>query len=143
MIKVIRFEYKDKEYAEIAFEIRKKVFVEEQNVDPELEFDEFEAQATHYILFFKNKPVGAARWRQTAKGIKLERFAILAKYRNRKIGKDLLEQVLKDVKALEQPIYLHSQLRAVPFYKRAGFITKGGIFEEANIQHYLMEYKND
>ena len=60
-----------------AFTIRKQVFVVEQDVDPTLENDEFEASSNHFLAKLNDIPVGTARWRYTANGIKLERFAVL------------------------------------------------------------------
>jgi predicted GNAT family N-acyltransferase len=140
MIKVVRFSFNDHEYANQAFAIRRKVFVEEEGVDPALEYDK-EEESHHYLLLISNKPVAAARWRETEKGIKLERFAVLPEFRNRGFGEIILKEVLKDVKALKKTIYLHSQLRAVPFYERNGFVKKGPIFYEADMGHYYMEYR--
>ena len=53
---------------------------------------------------------------------------------------NILKEVLKDVLPLEKPVYLHSQVKAVPFYHRNGFFTVGGQFTEAGIGHFLMEY---
>ena len=139
MIKVIRFSFDDHEYAEQAFAIRRKVFVNEQAVDPALEYDK-EEEAHHYLLMIADKPVATARWRETEKGIKLERFAVLPEFRNRGFGEIILKEVLKDVKPLKRTIYLHSQLRAVPFYERNGFVKKGPVFYEANMGHYYMEF---
>jgi len=139
MIKVIRFTLKDKEYAEQAFAIRKKVFVSEQGVDPALEYDN-EEQSHHYLLMINDKPIATARWRETEKGIKLERFAVLAEFRNRGIGELILKEVMVDVVPLGKTIYLHSQARAVPFYERNRFVKEGEIFIEAGIEHYYMKY---
>lgn len=141
MIKVIRFMFEDHEYAEQTFAVRRKVFVEEEGVDPQLEYDQNEEMAHHYLLLIGTKPVATARWRETEKGIKLERFAVLSEFRNRGFGEIILKEVLKDVLALERIIYLHSQLRAVPFYERNGFGKKGPVFYEANMGHYYMEYQ--
>ena len=71
-------------------------------------------------------PAGAARWRPTDHGVKLERFAVLAAHRNQQIGAALLHAVLADVRQ-EFPavqVYLHAQLKAVPFYARHGFARR-------------------
>lgn len=140
MIEVKRFEYSDKELLKISNNIRTKVFVEEQLVPPELEY-EYEEEGHFYLLYFKEKPIATARWRKTANGIKLERFASLKEYRNKGLGAKLLEEILNDVVSLKQKIYLHSQINAVNYYKRAGFIEKGEHFFEADIEHILMEYR--
>jgi predicted GNAT family N-acyltransferase len=139
MFDVKRFSFKDKELAEKAFAIRKKVFVEEQGVDAALEYDN-EEPAHHYLLLLGEKPIATARWRETGKGIKLERFAVLPEFRNRGIGEIILKEVLKDVIPLEKTIYLHSQVKAVPFYERNGFYKTGEQFTEAGIEHFLMKF---
>jgi predicted GNAT family N-acyltransferase len=139
MFTIKRFSFQDKVMAEKAFSIRKAVFVEEQGVDASLEYDH-EEEAHHYLLLLSEKPIATARWRETEKGIKLERFAVLPQFRNRGIGEILLKEVLKDVISAEKPIYLHAQLKAVPFYQRNGFFKTGEPFTEAGISHYLMKY---
>ena len=139
MFQVKRFTFQDKEKAEQAFSIRKKVFVEEQGVDATLEYDH-EEEAHHYLLFLGEKPIATARWRETEKGIKLERFAVLPHFRNRGIGEIILKEVLKDVSSSEKMIYLHAQVKAVPFYERNGFYKVGKQFTEAGIGHFLMMY---
>ena len=125
--------------AEKAFVIRKTVFVEEQGVDAALEYDH-EEEARHYLLFLGEKPIATARWRETEKGIKLERFAVLPQFRNRGIGDVILKEVLKDVSLSGKMIYLHSQIRAVTFYQRNGFYKVGEQFTEAGIEHVFMKY---
>ncbi len=139
MFAIKRFSFTEKEFAESAFAIRRQVFVEEQGVDPALEYDH-EEEAHHYLLLLGDKPVATARWRETDKGIKLERFAVLPSFRNRGIGEIILKEVLKDVHQTEKVIYLHSQLKAVSFYERSGFKKSGEMFSEAGIDHFLMKY---
>jgi predicted GNAT family N-acyltransferase len=139
MYEVKRFSAGDKETAEKAFAIRRKVFVEEQGVDAALEYANEEA-AHHYLLLLAGRPIATARWRETEKGIKLECFAVLHEFRNRGIGEIILKEVLKDVTSLGKKIYLHSQARAVSFYERNGFEKAGEMFTEAGIDHFFMEY---
>lgn len=126
---------------EQAFAVRRKVFVEEQQVDPAEEY-EFEEESTHFLaLNGQNEAVGTARWRQTEKGIKLERFAVLATYRNSGVGQKLMKAILDDILTDEQPmIYLHAQVQVIPFYEKLGFKTVGEEFVEANIRHKKMVY---
>ncbi|MCD4772136.1 MAG: GNAT family N-acetyltransferase [Bacteroidales bacterium] len=141
MIKIQKFSTKDKKLAELAFQIRQEVFVDEQNVDPELEYDEFEDVSHHYLVFENDIPVATARWRETEKGIKLERFALLKKYRKCGIGTKLLKTLLKDILPLNKTIYLHSQVSSVNLYLREGFKISGEKFMEAGIEHYFMSLK--
>jgi predicted GNAT family N-acyltransferase len=125
-----------------AFRIREIVFVDEQKVPSHEEYDEFEPTSRHFLAFTDGIACGTARWRYTDKGIKLERFAVLKEYRNRKVGSALVQALLNDIK--KQPlsrgkvVYLHSQLTAMPLYSKYGFLPEGDMFEECNIQHYKM-----
>lgn len=125
-----------------AFHIRELVFVEEQHVPKEEEYDEFETSSRHFLAYYGDTPCGTARWRYTEKGIKLERFAVLAEFRSKKVGSALLQSLLKDVAAqsdtIGKLIYLHAQVTAMPFYANFGFSPEGEMFEECNIQHYKM-----
>ncbi len=141
MHEVIKFKTEDKEKASIAFEIRQRVFVEEQKVSREEEYDEYEDESMHYMLLVEKQPAGTARWRFTNKGIKLERFAVLPQYRNVGAGSSLVNAVLTDVIPHQKMIYLHAQVAAMNLYKRAGFVEEGDLFYEANIAHYKMVYK--
>lgn len=126
-----------------AFSIREKVFVLEQKVKAEDEYDEFEDSSTHFLAILDEVPVGTARWRITDKGVKLERFAVLEQARGKGVGKALVQKVLEDIdaspKATGKTKYLHAQLKAVPLYSSFGFKEIGDIFEECNILHQKMK----
>ena len=142
MVHIISFSFDEKNFAELGFQIRRKVFVDEQRVNRNDEYDHFETMAQHYLAFFSNQAVGAARWRETVNGIKLERFAVLKDFRNKGIGTLILKKIIRDTRNMNKTIYLHAQLSAVNFYKKEGFKVIGEIFSEANIQHYKMELEN-
>lgn len=122
------------------FGIRRKVFVEEQQVGEAEEY-EFEDESVHFLALADGIPAGAARWRRTDKGIKLERFAVLPEYRSAGVGSALVSAVLDDIPQDAEFVYLHAQLTAVGLYKKFGFREVGDMFEEANIQHYKMVWK--
>lgn len=129
-------------YFQKALKIRETVFVIEQGVNKNLEY-QGDAEATHFLLFNGDSPIGTARWRNTEKGIKLERFAILPEYRKKGAGTIILKTVLMDVIPLHKLIYLHAQAGAVSFYQKNGFEIVGEMFLEAGIKHYLMESKTN
>lgn len=135
-------EIKNKKDQEKAQEIRYEVFVIGQNVPAELEVDEYESDAIHYLAFLNNNPVGAARWRITEQGVKLERFAVLNEFRGRGIGSAMVEKILSDIKrdpeAGDKEIYLHAQMDAIPLYRKFGFVKYGNMFDEAGLMHYAM-----
>ncbi|RYE20784.1 MAG: GNAT family N-acetyltransferase [Sphingobacteriaceae bacterium] len=122
---------------EQVFAIRREVFVDEQNCPPELEW-EYEDESTHFLATVDNEPAGAARWRKTANGYKLERFAVLKKFRSFGVGQALVKTVLADLPAGADHIYLHAQIQAVTLYEKFLFEKMGEEFEEAGIRHYKM-----
>ncbi|GAB4329022.1 MAG: GNAT family N-acetyltransferase [Flammeovirgaceae bacterium] len=142
-IKVIRIQ--DDNVLQEAMKIRYKVFVEEQKVPAEEELDEFETSARHFLALEGSKPLGTARWRFTAKGCKLERFAVLEEARGKGVGKALVKAVVEDIEEVikkegkkEILMYLHGQVTAVPLYEKFGFIPAGNPFDECGIMHYYM-----
>lgn len=140
---VLQIQQKDR--LQEAFLIRKLVFVEEQNVPENEEYDEFEESSRHFIAILNGQPVATARWRKTKLGIKLERFAVLKPVRGKGIGGAILQTVLEDVRMDDDyeksKIYLHAQLDAIPFYSAFNFVVEGDRFTECNILHYKMYLK--
>lgn len=122
---------------EKVFAIRRQVFVVEQNCPPELEW-EFEDESIHFLATVNNVPAGAARWRKTDNGYKLERFAVLKEFRGLGVGQELVKAVLADLPADATYVYLHAQIQAVGLYQKLGFQITGPEFEEAGIKHYKM-----
>jgi len=125
--------------------IRRRVFIEEQEISEDIEVDDHDEHSYHYLLLInesesKQLPVATGRWRITEHGIKLERFAVLKEYRNNGYGKVILEHILSDTVSLGKTIYLHSQETAAYFYKKNGFEIVGDSFIEADIKHYKMVY---
>lgn len=132
-----------KEGLETVFQIRHTVFVKEQEVSPEEEYDEFESISTHFLARVDGEPAGTARWRHTDKGIKLERFAVLKPVRGKGVAQALVKAVLEDISSQPENEgklrYLHAQLAAVPLYEKFGFKKEGEVFMECNIAHYTMK----
>ena len=122
------------------FEIRREVFVDEQDCPPELEW-EFEDESNHFLARLDELPVGAARWRKTEKGYKLERFAVAMAYRGKGVGQALVAAVLADLPNDASYVYLHAQVQAMGLYRKFGFEPEGPQFEEAGIQHFKMVLK--
>jgi len=122
---------------EKVFAIRREVFVGEQNCPPELEW-EHEEESNHFLAIVDGVPAGASRWRETDKGYKLERFAVLKKFRGNGVGQALVKTVLNDLPKDAEYVYLHAQIDAVTLYERFNFVKTGPEFEEAGIRHYKM-----
>ncbi|GAA4409623.1 GNAT family N-acetyltransferase [Nibrella viscosa] len=124
-----------------AFVIRREVFVEEQQVPADEEYDEYEKTSRHFLARSHAVPCGTARWRETPKGIKLERFAVRKDYRGQGVGKALVRAVLDDVFLYHghpETVYMHAQVSAMPLYAGFGFEPVGDLFDECGIMHYKM-----
>ena len=130
---------KSRSEKELVLSIRKDVFIRGLNIPEYLEIDKNEDMATYVLAYVKNKPVGTARWRKTKKGIKLERFAVLEKYRSNGIGSKMTKFILKNLKE-NQLIYLYAQDSAIKFYEKLGFKSIGNLFKEVGINHQEMIY---
>lgn len=129
---------------QLALSIRRRVFVEEQNVPEEIEIDEYEKVCIHFLTFHDDLPVATGRLRVKGEFIKFERIATLPEARGKGIGRSLMLQMMKEV-AENYPTlipYMHSQLGASPFYKKLGWRQEGEIFYEAGIAHIRMRHEN-
>lgn len=124
-----------------ALEVRKEVFVQEQNVPEELEIDEREAESLHFVLYDEDKPVGSARLRPIDDGAKVERVCILKSYRNKNLGALMMrhmEQVA--VKNQYPALLLYAQVQAKDFYKKLGYdLISEETFLDADIPHVAMK----
>ena len=143
-------------------EIRIAVFVEEQQVERELEFDGLDDASDHFLAFVEaegagnaggapradpsRRAVGTARLRRVeASGdgparAKVERVAVLGEARGRGVGRALMGAV--ETRARERGLkhlWLHAQVGVIPFYTDLGYRAFGDVFEEAGIDHREME----
>ncbi|WP_028589188.1 GNAT family N-acetyltransferase [Paenibacillus massiliensis] len=122
--------------------IRKEVFVLEQGVPLEDEFDEFDVldgSCEHVLVYHELLPVGTGRVRQVDGTGKLERICILSSYRKYGLGKVIiqaLEEVVRE-QGLSQ-VKLHGQTQAEGFYQKLGYRTASDVFMEDGIPHVLM-----
>lgn len=138
-------EYKqitNEEELQQAFKIREEVFVKEQGVPLEDEFDEYDqlnGNCEHILVYHEGEAVGTGRVRVVEGVGKLERICILKSYRKLGIGKVIvqgLENIAKE-KGLEK-VKLHGQTHAEGFYQKLGYETASDEFMEDGIPHYLM-----
>lgn len=125
-----------------AFAIRKEVFVEEQGVPLQDEFDEFDtldSECEHILVHYNEQPVGTGRIRVVDSLGKLERICILKPYRKFGLGKVIIKALeeIAEVKGLSQ-VKLHGQTQAEGFYQKLGYRTSSNIFMEDGIPHILM-----
>ena len=116
--------------------VRRTVFVVEQQVPEEEEWDADDPLAVHVLAARNREPVGTGRL--TAGG-KIGRLAVLSEHRGRGLGTRILKELLQE--ALHRgllDVYLHAQLQALAFYERLGFQAEGDVFDEVGIPHRAM-----
>ena len=124
------------------FGIRTTVFVEEQEVPLELEMDEYDAIATHFLLRDGETPLATARLLDKHGLAKIGRVAVLKEARGRGLGLLLMQAVIEEAKRREfTESVLDAQTYAVPFYARLGYVAEGAEFDDAGIPHFLMRRK--
>jgi len=117
------------------FYVRGMVFVVEQEIDYEIEFDGLDGQCVLFVAYMDEKPVGAARLYQN----KVGRVATLKDNRQQGVASAIMTKIedyalVHDMKRLK----LHAQLYIKDFYLKRGYIPEGDIFQEADIDHIKM-----
>lgn len=118
--------------------IRSQVFIEEQGVPRELEWDGLDEDAEHLLAVDADgQPIGCAR---VLAGGHIGRMAVLPPWRGRGVGRALLERSIALCRRRGDPLLiLNAQVQVTGFYARAGFIAVGREFMDAGIPHRRME----
>ena len=121
-----------------AYAIRKDVFVLEQKVPDELEWDDMDAKCLHAVACNESgQAVGTGRLLPDGH---IGRMAVLSTARNAGVGGLLLEQLMLAAKQRgDKRVMLSAQIRAAGFYSRYGFEIVGDEYLEAGIAHINME----
>jgi YbgC/YbaW family acyl-CoA thioester hydrolase len=124
-----------------ARQVRTAVFLEEQRIPVDMEWDELDAGAVHAVA--RNRlglAVGTGRLMQHAPGVsRIGRMAVNRVLRGTNVGRDVLRAlVLAATQRGDHEVLLHAQRTAQGFYARLGFESRGEPFEEAGIVHIEM-----
>lgn len=116
--------------------IREAVFINEQSVPPELEWDSDDQEAIHFLACAGDYPIGTARL--LADG-HIGRVAVLKDWRGSGVGALLMKAAIEKAEqnGLSQQ-FLTAQVHATPFYERLGFKVVSEEFLEAGIPHVDM-----
>ncbi|WP_028782091.1 GNAT family N-acetyltransferase [Thalassobacillus devorans] len=122
-----------------AFGVRRTVFIEEQQVPEDLELDEHDDSAVHFIGYENNEPIAAARLRFVEENGKLERICVKKEFRGRSFGRQMIEAMEKRIEkeGLKQA-KLNAQTHAEEFYRSLGYETISSQFMDAGIPHVTM-----
>ncbi len=121
--------------------IRTEVFVQEQKIPAELEWDAGDAHCVHAVAYNRlGMPVATGRLLEHVPGVaKVGRMAVRQAVRGARVGEAVLQALMEAARRRgDREVLLHAQRSAVPFYLRQGFQPRGPQFEEAGIAHQEM-----
>ncbi|GGY66730.1 GNAT family acetyltransferase [Cellvibrio zantedeschiae] len=126
-------------------EIRELVFIQEQAVPVADEWDDKDESAIHFLVLTpQNNAIACARLlienRQNQLLCHIGRVAVLSKYRNQSIGRNLMNSIITYCQQQypEHLIYLNAQTTRQDFYEHLGFSARGAVFMDADIPHIEM-----
>ena len=119
--------------------IRYAVFVVEQKIPADLEWDAMDAMCLHAVAYDENnQPIGTGRLLPDGH---IGRMAVMESARGTGIGAAILLLLMEQAKLRGQlGVQLNAQLTAEPFYQREGFAREGELFVEAGIPHVHMTH---
>lgn len=121
--------------------VRETVFIKEQKIDPELEYDTLDPDCVHFVGTVDGVPVTTARLRPVEETVgKVERVATVESARGNGYAARVMleiEQVAKSMGLRE--LKLGAQLTALPFYEKLGYEAYGPAFLDAGIPHRMMK----
>lgn len=120
--------------------IREAVFIREQHVPEELEWDSMDGGSRHALaLTLKGEAIGCGRILPNGH---IGRMAVLPEWRNKRVGTAIMEIMLNEARArgLKQ-VDVEAQVQALPFYHLFGFVEHGNEFMDAGMPHKKMKLK--
>lgn len=129
------------ELGEAAHVIRKQVFIDEQRIPADMEWDSVDADCVHALACNRfGVPLATGRMHEHVPGVaKIGRMAVVAPMRGSRVGRAVLDALVQHARDRgDREALLHAQCSAAPFYARAGFTSRGPVFEEAGIPHIEM-----
>ncbi len=119
--------------------IRSEVFIKEQGVPKDLEFDGSDKYAISVLIYNNKIPVATGRIILIDDVYTLGRICVLKDYRNKNYGTIVINELTKKAKDLgASSVHLHAQTHVVPFYEKLGFSKYGQEYKEAGIKHINM-----
>lgn len=123
-----------------AYDVRRDVFIDEQDVPEEMELDGDDEDAIHFVAYDDGHPVGTARLRLVDEDTgKAERVSVRKEYRKEGLGRLLMEALEDEARQRGcSEIHLHGQTQVEDFYAALGYRTVSDVFEEAGIPHVEM-----
>jgi len=120
--------------------VRRAVFIDEQGVPEEMEWDAHDAVSSHWLALAEDgSPIGCARLLPDGH---IGRMAVLPTWRRHGVGRALLAAAMQAAQTRGlTTLRVSAQTHAAGFYERAGFVVVGDEYEEAGIPHRAMQKK--
>ena len=117
--------------------IRKQVFIIEQNIPEEEEWDDQDMISDHFVVYDQNQPIATARLLQNNS---VGRVAVLKAYRGQGIGRMIMLEIIRQAHQQDRKfLQLSSQVHAISFYEKLGFSIQGDAYDECGIPHIKMQ----
>ena len=117
--------------------IRKQVFIIEQNIPEEEEWDDQDMISDHFVVYDQDQPIATARLLQNNS---VGRVAVLKAYRGQGIGRMIMLEVIRQAHQQDRKfLQLSSQVHAISFYEKLGFSIQGDAYDECGIPHIKMQ----
>lgn len=124
------------EHQQTLRQIRSQVFVEEQQVPVELEWDGLDEGSYHWLAYQNEQPIGCCRM---LKDGHIGRMAVLKTHRSEGVGAALLAAAVEKARSKGlYDCYLSAQTQAAEFYQKAGFTAVGEQYLDAGMPHISM-----
>lgn len=116
--------------------VREQVFIIEQQISADEEWDVLDEQSIHFVLFEQDQPIATAR---LLPDHHIGRVAVLKSHRGQGLGAHLMQQVMQYAQAEQRPfLALSAQVYATAFYEQLGFQVKGEEYLDCGIPHIMM-----
>lgn len=117
--------------------IRKQVFIIEQNIPEEEEWDDQDMISDHFVVYDQDQPIATARLLQNNS---VGRVAVLKTYRGQGIGRMIMLKIIQLAHQQDRTfLQLSSQVHAISFYEKLGFSIQGDAYDECGIPHIKMQ----
>jgi predicted GNAT family N-acyltransferase len=130
----------DEASRQACFDIRRRVFIEEQAIDEAEEWDDADAMATHFLALDGDLPAATARLIAKGGNAKIGRVAVMPDYRGTGLGRDLMVHILIHAKEIGfSGSAIEAQVSVIPFYERLGYVAEGPEYDDGSgILHRVM-----
>lgn len=116
--------------------IREAVFIQEQVIAPEDEWDAQDAVALHFVVYIAKQAIATARLLENHS---IGRVAVLKSQRGLGVGRVLMQHIIQMAKQQQRPwVKLSAQEHAIPFYQSLGFQVEGESYLDCGIAHVDM-----